>query len=526
MKVPKPKPYDLLLSLPPNMCTHLAECEPYIANNCFATYDPPGRPLGSGGGTAYVLEQAWRSMDGSSSFADWLAESGKLIIHGGGQSRRLPAYAATGKLFLPIPVYRWSLGQKLDQTLLDLNLPVFRRIAAAAGESPRVMIASGDMIVRCADELPPLPDADVIFFGLWSKPEIARNFGVMFCERGAPDKLITFLQKPSPDEIRERSKKQLFMVDIGVWLLSGRAVMCLMKKCGWDASAQGFKHGEPEAYDLYGRWALHLGACPVDADDEVSRLTTAVVMLPEGGFYHFGTSADMIQSSYELQNLVTDQTKLGAVPTRAQPRQVSQNAVFKAPLRREENHSLWVENSFIPASWKIASRNILTGIPENDWNLELEDGVCLDLVPLGETAFCIRPYGFTDAFRGPVGDPATQWLNRPLADWFSQRGITLVEASIEQETDIQAAPLFPVLDQLDPSFIRWMFAAVPQRDDRWRNLWLETRRLSAREIGREINLRRLYAQRNALREAILSVMARNGEQSVFYKLDLENIEPV
>jgi len=507
--------FDLLLSVPPNMCSHLAECEPHIAENCFATFDPPGHPLGSGGGTAYVLEQAWQAVEGKTDFTDWLAESGKLIIHGGGQSRRLPAYAATGKLFMPIQVYRWALGQKLDQTLLDLNLPVFNRISAAASESSRVMIASGDMIIRSDGELPPLPDADIVFFGLWAKPEDARNFGVMFCDRAAPEKLVTFLQKPSPDEIRERSKKQMFMIDIGVWLLSERAVNCLMKKCGWDAATQKFGDGEPDEYDLYGRWALHLGSCPVEADEEISSLTTAGVTLPQGGFYHFGTNGDMTQSLYELQNLVADQTKLGAVPTLAQPRQFIQNAVFQAPLRREENHSLWVENSFIPASWKIASRNILTGIPENDWVLELEDGVCLDLVPVDETVLCIRPYGYTDAFRGSIDDSKTQWLNRSLVDWFAARGISPADAGIDPKMDIQTAPLFPVPEKIDPAFIRWMFAAEPEESDEWRSLWLKSLRLSARELGQQVNLSRLYAQRNKLRETALPVMARNREQSVF-----------
>ena len=59
--------FDLLLSLPPNMCDHLEDCEPAVAARAFATFDPPGQQLGSGGGTAYVLEQAWRD-SGEASF--------------------------------------------------------------------------------------------------------------------------------------------------------------------------------------------------------------------------------------------------------------------------------------------------------------------------------------------------------------------------------------------------------------------------------------------------------------------------
>ena len=512
-------PFDLLLSLPPNMCRHLAECEPAVAERAFATFDPPGQQLGSGGGTAYVLEQAWRD-SGEQSFSKWLEGNGKLIIHGGGESRRLPPYAAPGKLFIPIPVYRWAIGQRLDQTLLDLAEPMLQKLAQAASERSRVMVASGDVLVRLDGGLPPIPDADVVFFGLWVKPEEAQNFGVMFCNPDEPEKLVTFLQKPTPDTIRERSREQAFLIDVGIWLLSERAVDCLMKKSGWDAVKQAFGGGVPDTYDLYGSWALNLGSDPVENDPDVGSLTTAVVPLPDAGFYHFGTCNDMIHSVYELQNLVTDQSKLGAVATLAQPNQFVQNCLFEAPLRRQQNDALWVENSHIPASWKIASHNILTGVPENDWALELEEGVCLDFVPIGDKT-ALRVYGYTDAFRGELGNGSTQWINQPFSRWLEKRGIALEGAGIEPSTDLQVAPLFPVLDSFDPGFVRWMFAAEPEDSAEWKALWSGAERKSARELGQQANLEKGYRLRNARRREALPLMARHAEQSVFYKLDLE-----
>ncbi len=511
--------FDLLLSLPPNMCGHLADCEPAVAERAFATFDPPGQQLGSGGGTAYVLEQAWRD-SGEASFAEWLEKSGKLIIHGGGESRRLPPYAAPGKLFIPMPVFRWSEGQRLDQTLLDLAEPTLQALAQAAPENARTMVASGDVLVRLEGAVPPIPEADVVFFGLWVKPEEAQNFGVMFCDRHEPEKLVTFLQKPTPDTIREKSRENAFLIDVGIWLLSERAVDCLMKKSGWETGKQAFTGTVPDTYDLYGSWALNLGSDPVESDSDIGRLTTAVVPLPSAGFYHFGTCNDMLQSLYELQNLVSDQTKLGAVATLAQPRQFVQNSVFKAPLRREENHSLWVENSHVPASWKIASQNILTGVPENDWVLELENGVCLDFLPVGETT-ALRVYGYADAFRGPIGDAATQWINQPIFRWLERRGITLEEAGLDPRTDLQGALIFPTAEVFDPAFVKWMFAAEPEASEERKQQWLGSTRMSARELGQQANLRRIYGQRKALRHLALPVMAKHAEQSVFYKLDLE-----
>lgn len=512
-------PYDLLLSLPPNMCEHLADCEPALAKRAFSTFDPPGRQLGSGGGTAYVLEQAWRD-SGEESFSQWLKKSGKLIIHGGGESRRLPPYAAPGKLFIPIPVFRWALGQRLDQTLLDLAEPTLRELAQATPGNARTLVASGDVLVRLEGELPPIPNADVVFFGLWVKPEEAQNFGVMFCDRNEPEKLVTFLQKPTPDTIRAKSRDNAFLIDIGIWLLSERAVDCLMKKSGWDADRQTFVNDVPGTYDLYGSWALNLGSEPLETDPDVGSLTTAVVPLPDASFYHFGTCSDLVQSIYELQNIEADQTKLGAVPTLAQPRQFVQNCVFEAPLRREENDLLWAENSHIPASWKIASKNILTGVPENDWSLELEEGVCLDFLPVGgKTA--LRAYGYTDAFRGEMGATETKWISRPVSQWLEKRGITLDEAGITPQTDLQVAPLFPAMESFDPGFVKWMFAAEPKTSTEWKRLWLDSDRMSARQMGQQADLGIIYKRRNALRMEALPVMAKHAEHSIFYKLDLE-----
>ncbi len=511
--------FALLLSLPPTMCGHLSDCEPDVAKRAFATFDPPGQQLGSGGGTAYVLEQAWLK-SGQKSFTRWLATSGQLILHGGGESRRLPPYAAPGKLFIPMPVFRWALGQRLDQTLLDLAEPTLQSLAQAASDNARVMVASGDVLIRVEGELPPIPDADVVFVGLWAKPEEARNFGILFCDRNEPEKLVTFLQKPTPDTIRAKSRDNVFLIDVGIWLLSERAVNCLMKKSGWDADQQTFPNGRPDTYDLYGSWALNLGSDPQEDDPEIGNLTTAVVPLPKARFFHFGTCDDMMQSLYELQNLEADQTKLGAVPTLAQPRQFIQNCIFEAPLRREENHSLWVENSHVPASWKIAAENILTGVPENEWKLELENGVCLDFVPIeGKTA--LRAYGYSDAFRGEMGAATTRWINRPVAQWLTDRGITLQEAGIDPRTDLQEASLFPVMETFDPSFVKWMFAAEPETSIDWKKAWLSSERLSARQLGQQADLRSIYERRNQLRMEALPVMARHTEHSVFYKLDLE-----
>src|SRR5207247_6164474 len=112
-----------LVTLPPRMAAEFETLEGRRRSQWFAASDPAGKPLGSGGGTAHLLAQAWRSMPLGESFRRWIGESRKLILHGGGLSRRLAAYAATGKLLRQVPVFRWAHRRLVERHPLDLRLP-------------------------------------------------------------------------------------------------------------------------------------------------------------------------------------------------------------------------------------------------------------------------------------------------------------------------------------------------------------------------------------------------------------------
>ena len=223
-----------------------------------------------------------------------------------------------------------------------------------------------------------------------------------------------------------------------MWLLSERAVGVLLERCGWDANEHQFACGAVHPYELYAQFGLALGKSPTARDAAVSELTSAVVPLPEAQFYHFGTNPQMIDSIAALQNLVLDETKVGMIGARGQTDQVTQNSRFDVALRRERNHRLWVENSVVPSGWQLASEHVFTGVPDNDWDLRLDPGVCLDCVPIGESDLCIRPYGFNDTFRGKLADVLTHWLGRPARDWFAARGFQPQDAGIDPQSDIQS----------------------------------------------------------------------------------------
>ena len=116
-----------LLSLPANAARSFHAVTNYEAASYYATSDPADRKLGSGGGTTWLLRAAYEDYKAqnadAASFDEWLAADKRLLLHAGGQSRRLPSYAPSGKILTPLPVFRWERGQSLNQNLLSLQVP-------------------------------------------------------------------------------------------------------------------------------------------------------------------------------------------------------------------------------------------------------------------------------------------------------------------------------------------------------------------------------------------------------------------
>ena len=401
----------------------------------------------------------------------WLGGERCIVLHAGGQSRRLPSYAPSGKILTPIPVFRWERGQRLSQTLLDLQLPLYERMMEQAPKRLTTMIVSGDVYIRAAERIGPIPDADVVCYGLWLDAAIAKDHGVFVSDRRTPNVLKQMLQKPSTEQLSELLKDHFYLTDIGIWLLSDRAMKLLMKRSMTSSTSPT----SLKEYDLYSEFGCTLGTHPTIDDPELHELSVAIVPLQGGEFYHFGTSGEMISSTVAIQNIVNDQRDIMHHDRKPHPSIFTQNAITHYRFT-EQNQNIWIENSCIGEHWTLTRDNIVTGVPENDWTIHLEPGQCVDIIPIGETQYCVRRYDINEKFAGAA----------------------------------QQEKRFPVLDSLDQ---------LVNLDGLER---LATTFLSAEDISNVANLRRLFAQRKAFRSKNWPALARNWQHSVFYQLDLDD----
>ena len=461
-----------LLSLPPNLVGSFHEVTGLDPQEYFCTNDPVGYKLGSGGGTTWLLEECHRAWS-DASFDEWLASDRKILLHAGGQSRRLPSYAPSGKILTPVPVFRWERGQRLNQDLLRLQLPLYERIMKQAPDNIHTMIVSGDVYIRAAEQLPAVPDADVVCYGLWLDSSVATSHGVFVSERSTPSVLKQMLQKPSVETLNDLLKDHFYLTDIGVWLLSDRAVKLLMERSK--------RNGELICYDLYSEFGCALGTNPTILDEELKNLKVAILPLPGGEFYHYGTSHEMISSTLAVQNIVNDQREIMHNGRKPHPSIFVQNAYTGIKITAE-NTNLWIENSYVGKGWTISHDNIITGVPENNWDITLKAGQCVDIVPVGSQSYVVRPYNIDDKFAGAA----------------------------------QQTPMFPVLDDIAEmgKVLADMLAGNANLD--------AYKLMSAEEISNEANLVRLVKQRNQFCKGNWKAIAKNYEHSVFYQLDLDH----
>lgn len=548
----------LLLSLPPNATKDYHTLNNRDKENWYVTSDPRGKRLGSGSGTTWLMEEchgeAVREVDaekvGDDDFMEWLAAEKRILIHAGGQSRRLPGYAVAGKVSLPVPVFRWARGQRLAQDLLSLQLPLYEKIMKQSPDSLRTMIVSGDVYIHTDSPLQEIPEADVVCYGLWVDASLATRHGVFVARRDAPDELDRMMQKPSLKELEDLSHAHFCLMDIGVWMLSDRAVKLLRERSYGD-------DGKLQFYDLYSDFGLALGNAPSLVDKEINGLTVKILPLPGGEFYHYGTSREMISSTLAIQNKVYDQRLIMHRKIKPNPAIFTQNAKIDVHFTHD-NQNIWIENAHIGSGWVISKDNVITGVPENDWQMTVWEGLCVDVVPVDERGYAVRPYGIDDAFKGAIGVPDTKWMGRPLATWLAEHDVTLAQLG-DADTDIQQCGLFPCVESLQDmeTVLQWMIgneqvygegnkgnkenigntehkgntdnkvnnenSGFKVNKDKWnkgKEIWLKAKRLSADALMDCASLPRLYAQRDALRRDNYTMLERNYNKSVFYQANL------
>jgi fucokinase len=473
--------------------------------------DLDGRRIGSGGSTLECLRLVVnRERRGSEDPETVLRRLRILIVHAGGDSRRLPAYSPCGKIFVPVP---GANSGPVPLTLFDRLVPPFLELPEPVPGAGQAIVAAGDALLLFDHRAVRFPASGLTMLGSPATPEEASRHGV-FCA-GSDGSVRVYLQKPAVGEQRRLGAIQddgTTVLDIGVTNLDGASAAALLDAFGVERTASGELEWTAEArtalltvgVDLYREICCAMGdeatlehyvrsalgsgskwstAALARLFPSLARIPFRLHVVPGCRFLHFGSTNQLIASGLAL--LTED---LGEPPASAclslNSRMGAQGSV--------DGRECWVEGCRVDAPLSMCGRAVLIGADVVE-PLAMPANTALDLVPWREGCF-VRCYGVEDSFKDG------RFLGRPLEEWLAAVGASPDDVWKVDERTLWTARLFPSAAGPD-DFRRWLWMFTPEKaspEDKAR--WREAARYSAAEIALAADQDAFHRRRAELRE--------------------------
>ncbi len=491
--------------------------------------DPGGKRVGSGGSTlcciAAVLGRRLAGpalAAGPEAWLEVLRTLRILIVHAGGDSRRLPAYGPCGKIFVPVP---GESDSAVPVTLFDRQLPTYLALPPGPENAGQIVVTAGDVLLSFDADAVSFDSPGMTGLACRAEPQQARGHGV-YCP-GEDGRVRLYMQKPSPDAQRQAGAIDRYgqsLLDIGVLSFDAATAVRMLRafevaarpdgRLAW-SDEMGMRI-ESAGLDIYRevccamgdeitpeiyRAAIKAGGSAWDNAtlgkllESLSASQFCVRVLPQCGFLHFGATRQIISSGLDLL-----QSDHGVSSLRTHLSVNNDDAGGQVSGERS-----WVEGCRIRADVHLGGENVLVGV-DVDEPLSLPPGVCLDVLAganrLGRPTWFVRCYGVDDTFKDAAGQGATLF-GMPIEDW-----LTVMQAGPEdiwpaavagQERTLWDARLFPAVAGAG-DYGAWLWLAAPAgASDRQRDRWRQADRYSLSEIANLADHAAFHARRRHIR---------------------------
>lgn len=374
--------------------------------------DPDGKRVGSGGATLNVLR--YLAEDGCQSF------SGRriLVLHSGGDSKRIPQYSICGKIFSPVPR---ELPDGRNSTLFDEFMISMAGVAGRLKEG--MLVLSGDVLLL----FNPL-QIDFTFTGaaalsVKEPAHLGTRHGV-FLNDGA-DYVGRFLHKQTAEvltacgAVNERGCVDL---DTGAVALDVKLMEALYGLISTDGRTDAEKFSrfvnEKARISFYGDFLYPLagdadrdaymkeaGDGPVSRElldcrreiwEAISGFSMRLLSLTPAEFVHFGTTKELLQlmtKGVEEYAFLGWKKAAGAAPLPGGAAVCS--SIIGQGVFADE--SVYIENSVLQSGMRIGKGSIISGIRfAGEKKIVIPAGVVLHGVRLLDGRCTVRIYGVED----------------------------------------------------------------------------------------------------------------------------------
>lgn len=452
--------------------------------------DPEGKRVGSGGATFQVMRYiAEQESERENPFKNRRI----LVIHSGGDSKRVPQYSAIGKLFSPVPR---ELPDGRSSTLFDEFIVGMSGVPSRIQEG--MLVLSGDVLLL----FNPL-QIDAQFDGaaaisIKEPVSTGKNHGVFLND--GHDYVKCFLHKQTEEHLQEKGAvNQAGNVDLdtGAVLFSSSLLKALFGLISTDGKVDEEKFhqfcNEESRISFYGDFLYPLAndstledfykeaaegelndalrECRTQIWNAIHKFSMKLLCLSPAEFIHFGTTR-------ELRNLVTKDVldyefldwKMQVNSAVLEDGFAAHNAYVgrKAKIGKEA----YIENAYVLGNSEIGEGTVLSHVRIMD--RKIPEQVVLHGLELPEGKKVIRIYGVPDNPKGKYPQEV-HFLGTTLNQFMEINSVSKEDLWDDAETYLWFAKLYPVCanreEALDMADIIYKMAkgmASREEVEKWR----------------------------------------------------------
>ncbi|MBQ7839898.1 MAG: bifunctional fucokinase/L-fucose-1-P-guanylyltransferase [Lachnospiraceae bacterium] len=426
--------------------------------------DPDGKRVGSGGATFNVLKYI---AEQNPEEEDHFKNKRILVIHSGGDSKRVPQYSAIGKLFSPVPR---ELPNGYASTLFDEFIIAMSGVPSRIKEG--MLVLSGDVLLLFNPLQIDLQYQGAAAISIKEHVSTGKNHGVFLNDgNGFVGK---FLHKQSEEKLQELGAVNAqgnVDLDTGAVVFDAALLNALFSLIGNGNhvdSAKFDKYVNDEArISFYGDFLYPLAKdstleqyykesaegtindklleCRTELWKVLSPFSMRLLCLSPAEFIHFGTTVELLKlvtadiDDYKFLNwnrhVIT--TAGEEAPYAAHNAYVGKRAVVASDA--------YLEDCYVLENTVIGSRSIVSNVKLR--NETVPENVVLHGLILQDGAHVVRIYGVLDNPKAKFEQNAP-FLNTTLPVFVAVNGLSPEDLWDDQERYLWFARLYPVCDTM------------------------------------------------------------------------------
>lgn len=369
--------------------------------------DEGGKRIGSGGSTLSVLKKIREQEE---SFKGLKI----LLIHSGGDSKRIPQYSALGKLFSSVP---HVLEDGRSSTLFDELLIILSSVPSRIKEG--MLVCSGDVLPLFNPLLIEFSGHGAAAISFKEDVQTGKDHGVYLCKEEGT--VVSFLHKQSVETLREKGAVDLrdqVDIDTGMVLFGKDVLEALWLLISTDGLIDEKKYlsyvNEETCLSLYGDFQyplaedssleqFYLQKAERSLNEDLKRAREDVwkvlrpfrmkaIRIAQGKFLHFGTSTEILKL---LNEEIQSYQPLGwnnNVNSYTSGYTAYDSLIGEDVLA---GGNTYIERSHIHDHVSIGSSSILScvEIPEG---AKIPEGVVMHVLQLKNGSYVCRVFGIDD----------------------------------------------------------------------------------------------------------------------------------